>query len=123
RRAAYRLRLAVDEIATNAILHGYQSAGREGDVRVEADIDADTLTIVLEDTGDPFNPLQHDTPDEEELGQPLEEREIGGLGVFLALQGVDEFRHEHTGQRNRNVFVVRRPGAAEKQATSKEESP
>jgi hypothetical protein len=34
---------------------------------------------------------------------------MGGLGLFLAIRGVDEFRYERHGQINRNIFVVRVP--------------
>jgi serine/threonine-protein kinase RsbW len=48
-------------------------------------------------------------PDEEELDLPLEEREIGGLGVMLAREGVDDFRYERIDGRNRTMIVVNRP--------------
>jgi anti-sigma regulatory factor (Ser/Thr protein kinase) len=43
------------------------------------------------------------------MDRPLEEREIGGLGVFLALRGVDELRYERVGEQNRNIIIVHRP--------------
>jgi anti-sigma regulatory factor (Ser/Thr protein kinase) len=47
-------------------------------------------------------------PTAEELAEPLEDREIGGLGIFLALKSVDEFRYERRGDINVNTFVMRR---------------
>lgn len=110
RAAAYRLRLAVDEIATNIVLHGYEEAGRSGPIDVSAKLDTARLTIILEDDGEPFDPTSRSLPDD--LDAPLEEREIGGLGVFLAIEGVDEFRYERAVNRNRNMFIVKRPSAA-----------
>ena len=55
-KAAYRLRLAVDEIATNIIAYGYQPMGQDGVIDVRADIDEQTLTITLEDTAPAFDP-------------------------------------------------------------------
>ena len=49
KRASYRLRLAVDEIATNIIEHGYQEAGESGDVVIRADILDGELAIVIPD--------------------------------------------------------------------------
>ncbi|MFN2169541.1 MAG: ATP-binding protein, partial [Anaerolineae bacterium] len=46
-RAAYRLRQAVDEIATNAVIHGYQLCGREGCLTVSARLNKGKLTITL----------------------------------------------------------------------------
>ncbi len=107
KRAAYRLRLAVDEIATNIIVHGYAEAGRTGEVLVRADLDEETLAVALEDTAQPFDPRLKERPSQ--IDMPIEERPIGGLGVFLAVEGVDRFDYEYVGNRNRNIFVMKRP--------------
>jgi serine/threonine-protein kinase RsbW len=109
-RSAYRLRLAVDEVATNIIVHGHEEGRREGTVEVRAEADDHCLTVALEDRGPAYDPLARAEP--ENLDRPLEEREPGGLGVFLAIRGVDEFRYERVGDRNRNIFVMRRRSAA-----------
>ncbi|MEI8164793.1 MAG: ATP-binding protein [Chloroflexales bacterium] len=110
RKAAYRLRLAVDEIVTNIIVHGHTEAGLEGEVTIKADLNAEALTIILEDAAQPFDPRAR--PDPENLDRPLEERDIGGLGVFLAIKGVDTFTYEYADNRNRNIFVMNRPPQA-----------
>ena len=91
--AAYGLRLAVDEIATNAVVHGYQETGQTGDLAIKADMTADKLTIVLEDTSPQYDPREAPPPDD--LDQAPEERPSGGLGIYLALQGVDAFRRDY----------------------------
>ncbi len=106
KKATYGLCLAVDEIATNIIVHGYDEAGRSGVLDMRAEIGSGNLTITIEDDGIPFDPRQTNLPEAEDLGKPLEDRPIGGLGVFLAFEGVDEFRYERSGERNRNVFLV-----------------
>ena len=100
----YRLRLAVDEIATNIVTHGYQESSLEGDITIYADNDGQSLTITLEDAGIPYDPLNRPPPDD--LDAPLDERQMGGLGVFLAKKNVDEFAYEFVNGHNRNVFVV-----------------
>lgn len=107
RKAAYRLRLAVDEIATNSVVHGYEETGREGDLDIWAEIDGPTLTISLEDSGPPYDPRTK--PEPEYLDKPLHERPIGGLGILLANRGVDELAYERVGDRNRNIFIIKRP--------------
>jgi len=104
KKTSYNLRLAVDEIATNIIIHGYEEAGREGVLDLQAFVDDQTLTISLKDTGVPYNPNQRLTPDD--LDQPLEQRKIGGLGVYIAIQGVDKFIYERVGDQNHNIFIV-----------------
>lgn len=105
--AIYRLSLAVDEIATNIVQYGYENAGRRGDVRIWAVVDDDMLAVYLEDSGVPFDPRS--VPPPLDLDRPLEERPDGGLGVFLALWGVDEFHYESRDDINRCTFIVRRP--------------
>ena len=105
RKTAYRLRLAVDEIATNAVVHGYDRIGKNGDLVVSAEVGEGILTIILEDTGPVYDPFKTPTPDD--LDQPLDDRDIGGLGVFLAIQGVDEFRYEWANGTNRNIFTMK----------------
>ena len=106
RKATYRLRLAVDEVATNIITHGYQEANLTGDITLAVELDSATLTIVLEDEAIPFDPRGEGTP--EQIHESLEERPIGGLGVFLALKNVDRFDYQRAGEKNRNVFVMNR---------------
>ena len=110
RRAAYRLRLAVDEMATNIIVHGNPAAhSGDDEIRITAEVTDDRLRITLEDRGPAFNPLEHAVP-EEHLAKPMEERPIGGLGVFLAIRGVDQFSYERVGDCNRSIFIVNRGG-------------
>lgn len=106
KKRAHRLALAVDEIATNIIVHGYEEAGVSGLIHLIAEMDAENLTVTLEDTALPFNPLDRGAPDD--LEAPLEERQIGGLGVYLAQRNVDKFDYEYANGRNRNIFVVTR---------------
>jgi len=115
RKGGYRLRLAVDEIATNIILYGYEAADRSGDIDLSASIDEGWLTVTLEDTAVAFDPSEAAPPDS--LDDPLEERPIGGLGIFLTVTGIDDFRYENAEGRNRNIFGMRRPlSGAEGQA-------
>ncbi len=106
---AYKLRLAVDEIATNIINYGYQRAGIEGVISVEADLDEHALTITLDDSSGPYDPTLRPPPPPEYFTQPLEEREIGGWGVYLAIQNVDQFHYHRLQDHNHNIFIMYRP--------------
>lgn len=103
KRASYRLRLAVDEIATNIIVHGYKEAGLQGALELHAEIDEGVLTITIEDSGAAYDPRQAAVPD---TTMPLEQRPIGGLGVYLAIRSVDEFLYERVGERNRTILKM-----------------
>jgi len=107
KKASYGLRLAIDEIATNIIVHGYEESQIEGVIKIFADINETTLTITLEDSGIPYDPTSK--APQEDLDVPIEQRQIGGLGVYLALQNVDAFRYKRTEMSNVNIFVMNRP--------------
>jgi phosphoserine phosphatase RsbU/P len=107
--AVYKLCLAVDEIATNVVVHGYQEAGLSGDVTIRGDTDGGRLVVQLEDKGKSYDPTKHALPDAEVLSRPLNEREMGGLGIALALDGVDHLEYE-TGERgNVHRFIINLP--------------
>ncbi|MCB8984625.1 MAG: anti-sigma regulatory factor [Ardenticatenaceae bacterium] len=102
----FRIRLAVDELATNIIMHGYLEAGRSGDIVVSSEVADDQLLICLEDNGATHDPRHTPPPN---LNAPLEERPLGGLGIYLALWAVDQFHYEHDQNVNRSVLVLERP--------------
>jgi anti-sigma regulatory factor (Ser/Thr protein kinase) len=108
--AAYSLMLAVDELATNAVTHGYLENGLSGNITIRAESAPEELAVAIEDTAPPFDPRTHRTPEKEELDKALEERPVGGLGVFLALQGVDRLDYERVNERNRVILVMKRGG-------------
>lgn len=90
------MELAADEILTNIISYAY--GGASGDITVTCSTDTEGLFVVeTTDEGKPFDPLQTDLPD---VSASLEQREIGGLGLFLARKMVDETRYERRVDRN-----------------------
>jgi serine/threonine-protein kinase RsbW len=94
---------AVDESASNIILHGYR--GGPGLIEVEVSVVANDLTVVLRDTAPVFDPTKLPDPD---VGMSLDERPIGGLGVFLARRLVDEIHHrERPGGGNELTLIKR----------------
>ena len=60
------------------------------------------LKIIIEDDARAFNPLEHKDPDD--FDKPLEEREVGGLGIFFVKKMMDrvEYRHES----NHNILII-----------------
>jgi phosphoserine phosphatase RsbU/P len=101
-----RLRLAVDEIAANIMIHGYDEAGLQGEVKARAIIDDTMLTITLEDSAPFYDPRSRPAP--KNLEDPLDMRETGGLGVYLALKNVDKFDYEYINHKNINRFGMNR---------------
>ena len=102
----YKLCLAVDEIATNIVLHGYEEVGLEGDIVVDALQESGELVIHLLDHGRAYDPDQVPQPD---LENPLKQQ-TGGWGIFLGKTGVDQFNYTSTDSGNVHRFAVRLPG-------------
>jgi serine/threonine-protein kinase RsbW len=106
KKATYRLRLAVDEIATNIITHGYAESQTTGDVVVEATVGDEALTVTLEDSAPAFDPRELEDP--AHIDKPGHQRPIGGLGVFLASKNVDQLDYEYRDRKNRNILTMKR---------------
>lgn len=118
KKSAYHLRLAVDEIATNIINYGYSPTEPNPFIILHAHLDDSRLTLSLEDAAVEFNPL-HRLPEEEVCTHlPCEERSIGGLGILLAVAGVDDFNYARIGDRNFNTFTVNAQSQNEKLAAN-----
>jgi anti-sigma regulatory factor (Ser/Thr protein kinase) len=103
----YQLQLAVDEIATNIMLYGYKDSGASAVISIGSEMSDGALVITLEDQAPAFDPRTMQMPEAKDLARPLEERSIGGLGIFFAIQGVDRFNYRRVDGRNINVFEVR----------------
>lgn len=106
--ATYKLRLAVDEIATNIVMHAYGNKDAAGEIVVRAEITPGELVLSIEDTGPEYDPRTAKVPSEEDLARPLEERKVGGLGLFLTLRSVDGFDYVREGNRNKTILIMRR---------------
>ncbi|MGL5034162.1 MAG: ATP-binding protein [Microcystaceae cyanobacterium] len=108
KKKVYKLRLAVDELATNIIVYGYKEIEPKGKIKVEAQWDNQALTVILEDTAPAFDPSQNWEQAELLLSMPVAERPIGGLGIYLAVDGVDRFSYERVGDCNRSILGIDR---------------
>jgi serine/threonine-protein kinase RsbW len=82
---------AVDEAATNVIVHGYQ--GGPGEMELEVSRENEALVVRLRDQARLFDPTQVPPPD---LTLPFEQRRFGGLGVYLARQFTDAMTYAVT---------------------------
>jgi anti-sigma regulatory factor (Ser/Thr protein kinase) len=108
---SYRLRLAVEEIVTNTMMHGYGSVQGKGEaehrvVNIYGEIKARTISITIEDSAPPFD-ITQEMP-VVDVNAPLEEREVGGLGVFLVVRYVDNIRYDYVNGHNVNRLTMRR---------------
>ena len=87
---AHGLRLAVEEIVVNVMNYAYPD-GKEGEVRIDARSDGEELRFIVTDNGIPFDPTEVEMAD---TTLSVEERPIGGLGIFLARGMADSINYE-----------------------------
>jgi serine/threonine-protein kinase RsbW len=99
--------LAVDEACTNIIEHGYGGEGR-GEIEIACAGGEGELVITIRDEARPFDPEGIADPT---LNVPLEEMQIGGLGLFFMRQVMDAVEFSSTNGVNRLVLVKRREAA------------
>ena len=92
--------LVLDEIITNIISYGFDDDS-EHKIIVHLTVNNKILSIKIEDDGIPFNPLEYPSPD---TTKPLEEREVGGLGIFLVKKLMDSVEYER--KENKNILTV-----------------
>jgi serine/threonine-protein kinase RsbW len=104
RHKTYQLRLAVEELLTNIIKHGYGTARPEGQIALEGHVSDHRVSVRLVDTAARFDPVQ--APDPADLDRPLRERRIGSLGLYLARQSADLMFYEYVDGANRTTVVV-----------------
>ncbi|MBN1889766.1 MAG: ATP-binding protein [Thermoflexales bacterium] len=97
-----KLQLAVDEAATNIIVHGYQ--GQVGLIEIEMQRDGTELVIRLRDSASPFDPTTVPPPD---LTLQLEERPPGGLGIHLMRQAVDRLSYSPLPQGGNELSLIK----------------
>jgi serine/threonine-protein kinase RsbW len=90
------INLVLDELFTNIISYG-NTGEAECSIRILLSQDHKILTMEIEDCGIPFNPVEAETPD---LESELEDRPIGGMGIHLIKNLMDEIKYERRGDKN-----------------------
>ena len=100
----FRVDLVMDELVVNIMDYGYDDADHEIDITFTSEEDA--VTIEITDEGRSFDPL-NDAP-EPDLTSPIEERRVGGLGVYLARTMMDELVYRREDNRNHLMLMKRR---------------
>ena len=100
----FHVQLVLDELATNVINHGYGASGHSFQIMVESKPQAVRIEVV--DEARPFDPLE-DAP-QAITDASLEEREVGGLGVHITKQLMDEMEYRRENGKNRLTLVKKR---------------
>ena len=99
----YATHLALEEILSNVIRHGYEALGNH-EISVCIRLEKGRVDLQVEDDGREFDPLSAPAVD---VGVPLEERRVGGLGIHLLRKVAAEIRYRRAGGRNRLDVRIR----------------
>lgn len=100
-KAQYQIEVCIEEIFVNIASYAY--GGKSGPARVmcefrKNDDGTEQAVLTFYDDGVPYNPLNRETPD---ISLGAEDREIGGLGIFMTMKMMDKTEYEYKGE---NIF-------------------
>lgn len=102
-KAQLQIDVAIDELFGNIARYAYSAEGGEATVRVEVEEDPLSVIITFIDRGIPFDPLKRRDPN---VTLSAEEREIGGLGIFLVKKTMDAIDYEYND--GQNILRIRK---------------
>ena len=92
--------IAVEEIFVNITSYAY--GDDTGFVTIEVDKNDSFLKICFIDSGEPYNPLEKADPD---ISLPPEQRDIGGLGIFMMKNMVDSAEYKYENGQNKLTII------------------
>lgn len=95
------LAIAIEELFVNVSSYSYPNG--TGDLTLKLDFVNDDVLMTLIDTGIPFDPVAKPDPD---VTLSAEERQIGGLGIYMVKQTVDEMKYER--KENQNILFLKK---------------
>lgn len=107
--ALYQIELAVDEACANVAEHAYE-AECQGEMEISCYFTGQTLVIRVRDWGMGFDPAAVEKPD---VKAPLEDRGLGGLGLFLVKKVMDGVEFSRDPQLGSELVMYKRLGVAE----------
>lgn len=93
-----QLNIVIEELFVNIANYAYENGG-EVEIKVEAKMNEISITFI--DSGMKFNPLEIDDPN---IDAKAEERRIGGLGIFMVKNMMDDIKYKF--ENNQNILTI-----------------
>ena len=93
----FMVNLAVEELITNTVSYGLKGVVRPR-IEITVQVHNSVLALTMVDNGQRFDPTHVESPD---ITAPVEERSIGGLGIYLVTESADRVRYEYADGENR----------------------
>ncbi|MCR5739056.1 MAG: ATP-binding protein [Lachnospiraceae bacterium] len=95
--------IAVEEVFVNIAHYAYNPEVGKATIRVEIIDDPLSIVMTFMDNGIPYDPLAKEDPD---VTLPPEERKIGGLGVYMVKESMDDVKYEY--RNGQNILTLRK---------------
>ena len=96
------INLSLEEIVSNIIFYGYKD-GKEHLIDIRIGMAGEELILEVSDDAKPFDPLEAPAPD---IEKPIDEKEEGGLGIFLARSIMDKMKYRR--EDSKNILIMRK---------------
>lgn len=102
-KAQTQINIAIDELFGNIVNYAYSPKEGEAIVRIEIEKNPLSVIITFIDNGVPFDPLSAKIPD---ISLSAEERDVGGLGIFLVRKSMNEISYEY--KNGHNILKIKK---------------
>ena len=102
-KAQMQIDIAIDELFSNIAQYAYTPNTGKATVRVEVTEDPMAVVITFIDNGVPYDPLAKEDPN---VSLPADERQIGGLGIFMVKKSMDEITYEY--KNGQNILTIKK---------------
>ena len=102
-KAEMQINIAIDELFSNIAHYAYHPEIGEATVAVEVVQEPLAVEITFIDNGIPYDPLAKDDPD---VSLAADERQIGGLGIFIVKKSMDSINYEY--KDGKNILKIRK---------------
>ncbi|MCR5833514.1 MAG: ATP-binding protein [Selenomonadaceae bacterium] len=98
-----QIELVLEEIFVNIASYAYKDGGGSATISLDFNHQPRAVEITFTDSGEPYNPLEQEDPD---TTLDVDERGIGGLGIFLVKKNVDEITYKY--EDNKNILSIKK---------------
>lgn len=100
KRIVTKISLAIEEVFVNISKYAY--VNKDGNCTITIEYDKSSrIKIIIEDSGIPFDPLEHKEPD---ITLPVNKRNIGGLGIMITKKTMDDVSYKY--KNNKNILTL-----------------
>jgi len=102
-KSAMQIAMAIEEIFVNVAHYAYPDSEGEAKLQIGFDKNSRTITFILSDKGIPFDPLAKKDPD---ITLSADERQIGGLGIFITKKTMDSLSYRY--ENGENILTMQK---------------